>query len=301
MSERFSQRGVTIRRRGFTLVELLVVVTIIVVLLGLVSGVGFVVIQNQKVTVTRGVVSALDRALDEYMQQNGGNIPSMNFVGGLPEDYVGVPGPDVAATDANYFRVYPIAGGPRRYPIRPDAAVFLRQAMGYGQVQSIVSGMGEAFLRLTTTPDGATDVSGLMNQWNRDTDVTPSVMDAWADLAWKSPWRLMEETGNASIPGAPESLQSLVIYVHPENKLAQAIYGKCEAGRPYFMSPGPDGFYGLWTESPRIIQHYGLKMEGGDVSEFKQRTARKAREDNVYSGPVKWDFELEGDVLSLWP
>ncbi|MBL8746589.1 MAG: type II secretion system protein [Phycisphaerae bacterium] len=279
--------------RGFTMIELLVSISIIVVLLALVTGVGFVVIQKQKIAVTKGLVSALDRALDEYIQLNGA-LPPFNR-----EDYVGVPGPDVVLTDTHYFRVYPTSGGPgaQLYPLRPDSAVFLRQAMGYGQVQSIVSGIGASFLRITTTPAGSTDVSTLTNQWNRDTDVTPSAIDSWADLSWMSPWRMIEDPSNPSIAGSPKSLQQLIFYVHPDNKLAQALFGKCESSRPYFMSAGPDGFYGIPYEEPQIIAHHGLAIGTETPTEFRQRVMKKAREDNVYSSPVKWDFDVDPSLL----
>ncbi len=293
------------RRRAFTMIELLVVVSIIVVLLSLITGVGYTVIQNQKVSATRGLVSALDRALDEYIQEQQKQNPL-----GLPmpppynlEDYYGVPGPDVSdSTGVFFFRRYPESGG-ARHPVRPDSAVFLRQAMGHGLVRSIVSGIGANFLRITTTPVGATDPveASLVDQRDRDADATPSVIDAWADLSWKSLWQVIEDPTDPSIPGFPKSLQQLVFYVHPDNKLAQALYGQCETRRPYFMSAGPDEFYGTWYEEKQVIAHYGLKPSTSPPEspiEFKQRVMKKAREDNVYSYPVKWDFDVDEELTN---
>lgn len=280
-------------RRAFTMIELLVVITIIVILLLLVVGVGSRVISGQKVNATQGLLTTLDRALDEYMQQNNGTIPPYR-----QHDYFGVPGPDVRFID-EYFLVYPTTGGPgsAEHCMRPDAAVFLRQAMGFGQVQSIVSGIGTSFVRITTTPDGATDETSLntASQWDRDTDVTPSIVDSWAEQDWQAPWLMIEEPTNASIPGSPRTLQQLVFYVHPDNKLAQALFGKCEAGRPYFMSAGPDQFYGIPYEQPQIIAHHGLKP-GNTATETFQQAMKRAREDNIYSYPVNADFDVDAGL-----
>lgn len=282
------------RRRAFTLIELLVVVTIILVLLGLITGVGIRVLQHQRVGVTQGVLSALDRALEEYMNLNAGKPPRYVF-----EDYLFVPGPDVSAGGSPYyFRTYPRDNpGPQPYPMRPDAAVFLRAAMGHGQVQSIVSGIGAAFVRITTTPHYPTDVGGLppTSQWNRDTDVTPSVVDSWADSGWQEPWPMIEDPNFASVAGNPRTLQQLVFYVHPENVIAQALYGKCESGRPYFMSAGPDLFYGISYEHPYAAAHHGMSVGdyGNDDAKFRQAVMKKSRQDNVYSYPVKRDFDVD--------
>lgn len=269
-------------RRAFTMIELLVVITIIVILLLLVVGVGSRVISGQKVKATQGLLNTLDRALDEYMQQNNGAIPPYRR-----DDYFGVPGPDVVDNSVFYDGVYPPTTGVDRYYLRPDAAVFLRQAMGFGLVQSIVSGIGTSFVRITTTPDGAT----LASNFDRDKDPTPSIVDSWAEQDWQSPWRTIEEPANASIPGSPRTLQQLVFYVHPKNELAQALFGKCEAGRPYFMSAGPDRFYGIPYEQPQIVAHHGLRP-GMTLDETFQQAMHKAREDNIYSYKVNADFAV---------
>lgn len=283
-----TRTGLTSRVGGFTLIELLVVAAIIVVLLGLIGGVGVVVIHNQQSSATQNVLYTLDRALEEYMVASGGNPPPYRR-----DDYVGVPGPDAMLNSQDYFRAYPV-GGNMRHPLRPDAAVFLRQAIGYGQVQGIISGIGDRFLRITTTPAGTTPPPP-GSDWDRDLDPTPSVVDVWAEPNWPdgptAPWCLIG--------------QQVIYYVHPDNLLAQQFYGKCENRRPYFMSAGPDRFYGIHGGSPlgnefdRIVGHHGLRQEQGEQDpEFRQRVLRKAREDNLYSYPVKKDHRVDPALLT---
>lgn len=279
-----------INRRAFTVLELLVVVAIVLVLVGIVGGVGFSVLNNQKSRITQGVLTSLDRALEEYIQSNGGNVPPYRRL-----EYVGVPGKNVELNDSSYFLVYPTNAAQvdeNRYPLRPDAAVFLRDAMGYGEVQSIVSGLGERFLRVTTTPPGS-DPSPVVpdSPWDRDKDVTPSVVDAWALEDWAWPWDLAEEMPSGA-PPERHTLQRVIYYVHPKNPLAQQVFGKCENGRPYFVSAGPDGYYGLFDEFHQIADTYSM-TQTGTQAEFNQDVLEKAREDNLYSYPVKTEFTVD--------
>ncbi len=238
---------------AFTLIELLVVITIIVILLGLVGGVGTAVIKNQKVTVTKHILVTLDRALDEYTQVVG-TIPPYNF-----RDYDQVPGPNNRIGDSQFFQIYGTSSDP--FPRRPDAAVFLKQAQGTGEVQKVIAGIGERFLRVTATPT-SNDV--------RHRDATPSVVDVWASEAWPN--------DDAGDPWAIDR-QQVIYYVHPKNFLAQDLYGRCVNGRPYFLSAGPDLKYGLKRELP------GTPTE-------KEVAALLA--DNVYSYEVA-PFKQDGD------
>lgn len=227
--------------RGFTLMELLVVVAIIVVLVSLIGGVGLAVIRNQKVTATQGILISLDRALDEYGLANGGRMPPFRA-----QDYEEVPGPNVTLSNAQFFGQYP-SSNTIRYSKRPDAAVFLRQAWGVGEVKTIIAGLSERFLRITTT-------SG-------DDDVTPTIVDVWARGTWTSPW-------DPANPDTGETLEQIIYYIHPENLLAQELYGKCLNARAYFMSAGPDQLYGLRSEFPPGTA---------------QEEVEAALDDNVYS------------------
>lgn len=230
-------------RAGFTIIELLVVVTVLLILVGLVTGVGIRVFRNQEAQVTRGVLQTLDRALDEY-QATKNAAPDYRL-----EDYERVPGDPVgeSTSGGEYFSRY--LGD--YFPRRPDTSVFLKEALGVGQVKDIVGGVGERFLVVTVSP-GSRNAA--------DSDVTPSVVDAWATDSWANPW---DPVG-----------QQLIYYVHPRNKLAQELYGRCINGRAYFMSAGPDLKYGLKSEA-------GASPDKATVEGFLN--------DNIYSytvGPV---------------
>ncbi len=240
--------GELVLGRAFTLIELLVVITIIIILVGLVGGVGIVVMKNQKVSLTKNILLTLDRALDEYMQQTGAP-PAYNWM-----DYREVPGPGVAlgGSPPKYFQT--LAGYPDPFPRRPDASVFIKQAKGTGEVQRIIGGINEQFLRVTNEPTNADP---------KRRDATPSIVDAWGHQDWPALDPLL--------PWPPET-QQLIYYVHPRNMLAQDLYGRCVNGRPYFFSAGPDLKYGLSVELP---------------SSSTMEDVHALLEDNVYSYEVE--------------
>ncbi len=130
-------------------------------------------------------------------------------------------------------------------PLLPDAWLFLEPASGFGSVDEVLSGVPGSFARTTIVEVGGDEVA------------TRQMLDAW---------------GNA------------VLYVHPSNASAQALYGRCPNQRPYFMSAGPDGKYGLGSET-------------GDSNAMTSELAERALgflEDNVYSvtpGNVRDDID----------
>lgn len=243
------------RPRGFTLVEVLVVVGIIAVLLGLVAGVGPLVFSNQRKAQTSQLLNTLDRALDEYSHAAGG-IPKF-----VAEQYANTPGVD------NELTTY----GSELFPARPDSAVFLAQIKGVGECDAIISGIPSQFLIATPTDDGSrpdpSDPSSISLGGGVD---APSVVDSWADAAWGPPWNIAE--------------QRVIYYVHPSNLLAQDLYGKCVNRRPYFMSAGPDEKYGLTSEIP-------APASGEPLTHAQKAELLVA--DNIYSytpGPIKKDM-----------
>lgn len=248
-------------RHGFTLIELLTVMGVIAILVTLVLVVGRKVLGGQRENQTQNVLLALDRALDEYITVVG-SIPRYD-----PDSYVGVPG------DSNGLQSY--GSGPNNmHCSRPDAAVFLRQVQGFGEVDAIVTGMGERNLRLTLTSTAVTDTA---DPSNVEGDPTPSVVDAWAAPGWPG----VDATSSVGGREYDIAKQQVIYYVHPENTLAQDLYGQCLNGRPYFMSAGPDGFYGLRNE-------YLFEDNPVTVEEAEGFVA-----DNLYSyrpGPIKRDM-----------
>jgi prepilin-type N-terminal cleavage/methylation domain-containing protein len=252
-------------RRGFTLVELMIVISIIAILVGIVIASSLGVAQRQQKRATRGLLEGLDRVLEEYRIATGA-FPIYNV-----DSYEGVPGPD------NRPVVFPASAGGdgELHPARPDAAVFLRQVTGFGEVDSIVREMPSRFMRVTIAQDLTAEQQ----------DVTPSFVDTWAEPNWPPP-------NNASEP-FPIRSQQVIYYVHPENLLAQALYGQCVNGRPYFMSAGSDRKYGLGAD---------LDRQDGESDDAFQARVEGYLKDNIYSyepvGPANRDSSFFLDVRS---
>ncbi len=294
-------------RRALTLLELLVVISILLLLLGLFIGVGVNVTRNQKASQTRGVLEALNRALDEYMIANSNNLPRFDAT-----LYAGVPGYDGPNADPAGPNAYLAshASSEPQMPQRPDASVFIRQARGIGDVDSILNQIPERFLILTTAPPSAAPAAPLVLRQNM-LNTAPSVIDAWSDPEWRD---MRGDTTMAGMMVAwPIREQSLIYYVHPNNRRdrtgspnefpdAQELYGACVNGRPYFLSAGPDGFYGHPSEISEIETHYDMTARDGESPvDYFNRVLRQARLDNLYSAPVDIDFRVSIDVISEFP
>ena len=238
------------RRAGFSLIEMLVVVGLIVVLLAIVLAVGPGLLKSQRIAQTKGVLGALDRALDEFRLANGA-FPKIK-----PGAYADVPGPDwalpkdglnnVNAGEAA-FRAYP-AGG-TKYARRPDAAVFIAAAMGTGEVSNIIRNIPAQFQRNTVSAASQ--------------DGTPSMIDPWSSTQWDIPWVALKST--------------YILYVDAANPLAQELYGRCVNGRPYFVSSGPDGKFGIEDE----FYDWSANASTGSRTEVEA-----ALTDNITSYPV---------------
>lgn len=239
-------------RGGFTLLEMLAVVAIILVLVGLIGGVGIAVLRGQKVSQTQNLLLTLDRALDEFIMANRGALPRY-LVGADPatNQYHETPGPNNAISASSFFEDY---AGLKKNPRRPDAAVFIKQALGAGEVSAIIQGIPPQFLIVTRGGEGGRETTG-------DQDLTPSIIDSWGSRDWPR-----DDDGNLW----DITRQQVIYFVHPDNRLAQDLYGQCLNRRPYFFSAGPDLKYGLASEMP---------------SGARQTDVEALVADNIYSYP----------------
>lgn len=235
-------------RRAFTLLELLVAISVIVILVAIVASLGPGLFERQRVQATRGVIDSLDRMLEEYIISNGAPPPY------IPEAYEGVPGERIVASgDAPPMLPEDFRGG--LHPRLPDAAVFLTQAQGVGESDAIRAQLPEGKI-VWTQPA----VDGDTNPRARSL----SVLDAWAEAAeWQPPYAALTDSREART----------ILYVHPSNPLAQELYGRCLNGRPYFMSAGPDRLYG-------VTNQFG---PNGQTQPSRREDALAALEDNIYS------------------
>lgn len=271
-------QGVTRGREGFSIVELLIVVTVIVILAAIIIGAGSRIFGAQRERVTRSVLSSLDRALEEYIAVEGGIPPFPSTQQGIDDLYKDVPG-DPSDVDPRYpeftNQLANPYGGSLEYPAFPDASVFLNQARGIDSVEKIIEAIPEQFLVQTLE-----DPTSLPSDDVERAKEQPSIVDAWGSPEWR---------------GAPiRGVQQFILYVHPSNRLAQDIYGKCVNRRPYFVSAGPDKLYGHPGELAAIEATYSGVDPGAADEDF----LRLAREDNIYSYEVDTEFDTPDDVIS---
>jgi|GEM_PF-1350240 len=288
---------------AFTLIELLIVITIISILISITIGVGFSVVQNQGRATTVGVLKALDGALDEFIAETG-VVPRY-----ISTAYARMPGLDIEPGDRENlddtgtgdFAFSDFLG--RMHPRRPDASVFLSQTLGYGKVDSILQAVPSRFVVLTIPNKSVNDCESASGAPGSndivDCDTTPSIIDAWGDPAWGT------QNGAMNGPYFPTAAQQLIYYVHPSNRLARALYGDTSNDRPYFLSAGPDKLYGLPEEFTAVGKDLFTakdrqfrRMQGESDNDFKQRVLREARADNITSYPVDLEFSLPEQLLN---
>ena len=224
-------------RQAFTLIELLVVIIIIVILVGIIAGVGAGLARDSRGQLTRDVLATLDRIVSEYEAATG-NLPPYIVDTDIADSYNGYPGPD------NTVESYG-SGQNNMHARRPDASVFLRQAKRVGVVDDILKAIPARFLIVTIPRNASNDV---------DRDPTPSVVDAWGRKDWAEPFNADQQT--------------LIYYIHPKNTLANQLYGRCVNGRPYFLSAGPDKFYGTTRDAGTPTEAEAIKALDDNLTSY---------------------------------
>ena len=220
-------------RRAFTLIEMLITISVIVVLVAAVFGIGLQVVNRQKINQTQGVLSSLDRALQEYQIENRvfPRLDTDDYLDGLWRSESGGQSPVINQETGQTFLGGVTAYRGEQFTWLPNAAYFLYLAEGYENIDSIIG--------------------GVPSQFSSTVQIDTGVFRTQMTDAWGNP----------------------VIFVTPDNPLAQAIFGQCPSGRPYFMSAGPDGHYGVSTD---------VGLDGLANDELRSKIA-EYREDNVYS------------------
>ncbi len=226
-------------QHGFTLVEMLVVVSVIIILMGLVITVGVRVVGGQKESQTTGVLRTLDRSLEEYYT-DAEAFPKFSL-----QAYRNIQGPKIVAPIAleqyvnTNIRTFGEGDDNRKYPARPTVAVFLEQVRGFGSVDQIIESLPNQFIRSMQRPLEAHEQDGGYLR----------VADAW---------------------------DNEIFFIHPDNALAQELYGRCTNRRPYFLSSGQDEAFGFTVELP----------QGAIDVETYNKNVLEQLDDNLASTPI---------------
>ncbi|MFG0293993.1 MAG: type II secretion system protein [Phycisphaerales bacterium JB065] len=238
-----------LNHRGFTLLEVLITVSIIVILIAAVFAVGQQVITRQKINQTNGVLSSLDRALEEYRIESRvlPRLDTDDYLDQLWRDHAGGTSPVMNDATGQTFLGMVDNYRDEDFAWLPNAAYFIYLSEGYENIDSIIAGIPGSFSRTVQVSNGV---------------FRTQVLDAW---------------------------DNPIIFVTPDNPLAQAIFGECPSDRPYFMSAGPDGHYGVPTDVPAV------GLTGPELT----RKVNELREDNIYSvTPGSNDASFDYGILS---
>ena len=150
--------------RGFSLIELLVVIVVIGVLLTLVVAVGSSVVGGNKASLTKELIRTLDVSLESYMGDNNGEIPPA--VVADPED-----------TDQEEPRMIPVIDGvvmPTRTPVN-SVGLYMLEAARFNASDSVLRGFDAKHVRRYKPVASGGGVVGLADEQPELT----TVFDAW--------------------------------------------------------------------------------------------------------------------------
>ena len=266
----FATKGV---RRGFTLLEIVVVISLILFLVGLTLTVGVTVIERSEITQTENTMRLLDMALQEWEIAADRKLSwGKNFQ----------PNPPGIA-------VYDLQGDPTGLylPSITDDIFIISELLDTvarpSQVKGIIANIDPEFvhtyepgppypswIRLQAEKDAIDATWGVMHG---PPGLPPSLPPSLAILdAWGTPiYSTHPGPTSASVDRDDDGTMRI------QN---ETVYGIAVNRQVCFVSAGPDGRFGIDTE---------FDLTGDELAE----AMRKARADNIYSyqpiRPPEWD------------
>ncbi len=271
--------------RGFTLIEMLVVIIIVGILVTLVVAVGARVTTTSRANTTRDVIRALDTSLSNYIADSGEDRPTASVA---YEENTSVGNRNFPIIDG----VVPTTNGAT---VVNSVGLFMLQAKDYSSAYGVAEGLGSEFVRLYTPASGG----GQVGVGDEQPELL-TVFDAWGqpiryvhpnfdgeivdeprpDCQKGSPVRMRGSSpaNNGYFFGEnPAFYQELAFMRVRRNYITererdpavcstfQALIpgdgdgGECVSGRPYFYSMGPDADPSdrednVYTGEPRFIK-----------------------------------------------
>lgn len=234
----------TTRRRAFTLLELLVVFTVIAVLVGVALMVGQKVTGGSKIKSTQNVLQALDQAVTAYTEAKGGTAAR------FPDKFID------ATTNRNEFPLADATIGPAG-PLVPSGELAVEVMMKEPASAAILRGIPAEYVQKS----GATAIGTLaVPQSDAAGNAVAPVVYTRIKDSWGRPIRFVHPSyqgiyGVGTTPARSVSLkQNGTLNPYQLSRQWAAVPGTggttyqgdgdgglCAGGRPYFYSAGPDG------------------------------------------------------------
>jgi prepilin-type N-terminal cleavage/methylation domain-containing protein len=241
------------QRRGFTIIELLVVIGIILVLIGITFAVGRSVVGDAKKRTTEDTLRVLDTALQAYIQTRGDNPPvKVRFTNTTNNQTNTLVAIDGVTTDG-------LPSGATTPQLINSVGVFIAVAQQVPESKAILD-------RLSAKQLAQLDIDFVSDTQNGPQPTLPTGLDAWG-----RPIRFVHPKADGVIQGDVSNTTATNQDVRrleawpafgPEDSTARYLFGdvrrnnydingsgdsdggKASGSRPYFYSAGEDGLVG---------------------------------------------------------